>query len=316
MTKRSSRFVKLGLAVFVVVGFHLPVHASDADPLPSWNEGANKSAILEFVTASTNEGGADFIPVADRIATFDMDGTLVVEKPEAAVSAFSSRYLAQIVEANPNLNVQPYKAVREGDQHYLAKNVVQVLNAAGAGLSQSEYRDRVSAFGRTVKHERFGRPDGDLFFAPMIELVGYLKANDFAVYIVSGSAQGFVRGFAKDVTGLPPRQMIGTQWVLEFQEDGFMRSARFRNLGVAAAGKPEIIQYQIGQKPVFAFGNTWGDQQMFEYAFSHKTYKPLALWLDHDDAAREYQYDGHVKPADGLLKVSMKDDFKKLFAHD
>lgn len=316
MRKWCGRLLKFSLAMTIAVGFHLPTEAGATDPLPSWNDGANKSAILEFVAASTKEGGAGFIPVTDRIATFDMDGTLVVEKPKAAVSVFSSRYLAKIVEANPNLNVQPYKAIREGDQAYLAKNVVQVLNAAGAGLSQSAYRDRVSAFGKTVKHERFAKPYAELFFVPMIELVNHLKANDFTVYIVSGSAQGFVRGFAKDATGLPPRQMIGTQWVLEFQGDRFTRSARFRNLGVAAAGKPTIIQYQIGQKPVFAFGNTWGDQQMLEYVLSHKKYKRLALWLDHDDAAREYQYDGHVKPADGLLKVSMKNDFKTLFAHD
>ncbi|WP_193173488.1 haloacid dehalogenase-like hydrolase [Nisaea nitritireducens] len=316
MTTRFEHFWILGLAVVLAFGSNPAAQASDGDPLPSWNEGANKSAILEFVAASTNEDGADFIPIEDRIATFDMDGTLVVEKPKAAVSVFSSQYLSGIAEANPNLDIQPYRAIREADEDYLAKNVVQVLNAAGAGLPQSEYRDRVTAFGKTFKHERFDKPFGELFYAPMIELVSYLKANAFSVYIVSGSAQGFVRGFAKEATGLPQRQMIGTQWVLDFQGDGFMRTARFRNLGVAAAGKPVIIQYQIGQKPVFAFGNTWGDQQMLEYVLSHKDYKKLALWLDHDDEAREYLYDGRVKPADGLLKVSMKNDFKKLFAHD
>lgn len=287
--------------------------AQTKDPMPSWSNGVNKSAIVAFVTAVTKEGGDAFVPVADRIATFDLDGTLLVEQPLPVVMEFANKYVEEVAQANPNLQTQPYRAMREGDQTYLNANYMQVLTSAGIGLNEDDYRQRVKAFSETARHPRFNTPYVNLFYAPMRELVAYLRANDFKVYILSGSSQGFVRGIAKGPIGLPNAQMIGTQLVLEYQGDGFTRSGAFRDLATVGAGKPLIIEYQIGQKPIFSFGNSSGDQAMFEYTTSNKLHKNLSLWLEHDDAAREYAYDSGVKALPGLLKVSMKNDFAKLF---
>jgi hypothetical protein len=302
-------FSRLLLVVFFAVA---QVGVAQAkDPLPSWKDGANKAAIVAFVTAVTTPG-KDFVPAADRLATFDMDGTLVPEKPDAAVWTFSLRYLAEVADANPALHLQPYEAVRQGDSAWLQANTYSVMAAAGAGLTEPDYRKRVEDFGATVSHPRYGVPWNKLFYAPMLELIAHLRANDFKVYIVSGSSQSFLRGFAKIPVGLPNAQMVGTQANMDFQGDGFTLNGSFRDLATVGAGKPLMIDYQIGQKPIFAFGNTSGDQAMFAYTTSN-SYRHLAMWLDHDDAEREYVYDGGVTPLAGLLKVSMKDDFARVF---
>jgi hypothetical protein len=290
--------------------------AQNTDPLPSWNDGVNKRAIIEFVDTVTREDGDGFVPAIDRVATFDMDGTILVEKPDAVVMAFTNTYLDEVADANPNLELQPYKAARTNDTAYLTANIFELLTAVGANTDQGDYRTRAQKFAATEKHPKFDRPYDELFFAPMIEVIELLKANDFRVYIVSGSSQGFVRALAPAPTGLPQAHLIGTQTKLSFRNNTFVRMPEFRNLGVVGSGKPLIIQYQIGQKPIFAFGNTNGDQAMLEYALSKTGHPSLALWLDHDDADREYAYDGHVKPVPGLRTVSMKNDFAKLFADE
>lgn len=308
----GSSLSRLLLIVCVAV---LPAAAWAKDPLPSWKEGANKQAIIAFVTAVTTQGDA-FVPATDRIATFDMDGTILVEKPQAVLLEFSRAFLAEVARKNPDLATQPYKAMREKDEAYFGTNLVEVITSAGIGMSEEDFRKAIRSFANTATHPRYAVPFGKLFYAPMLELIDYLRANDFRVYVVSGSTQCFVRGVAREATGLPYGQLLGTQIALYYYKGDFTRSGTFRDLTTVSAGKPLIIEYQIGQRPIFAFGNTSGDQDMLEYALGNQTYRSLALWLDHDDAEREYAYDSGVKDVSGLLKVSMKNDFARLFREE
>jgi phosphoserine phosphatase len=299
--------------LFILTMITLRCAGAAPDPLPSWHNTTNKQAIISFVSAITQKGGDNYVPATHRIASFDMDGTILVEKPQAAVLAFSKHTLTQIAQRNPNLNVQPYQALRKGNINYLQQNMIQVLTAPFTGLSPNQYSDRVTTFAKSVKHPRFNKPYEQMFYQPMLELITYLLANDFHVHIVSGSDQSFVRAMAHPPTTLPYSNMAGAQIQYNFTENGLTRTASYRPLGAVGDGKPKFIQYQIGAKPIVAAGNTAGDQEMFEFTSTHKEYPYLVLWLDHDDPTREYAYEGGVVPRKDWLKISMKEDFTRIF---
>lgn len=287
--------------------------------LASWVGGSEsvKQKIIDFVEQVSDKNSKHFVPESARIATFDMDGTLICEKPNAFAEVLAINFLQAIANESPTLSqVQPYKAALKNDDDYLDKNFLQVLTVAYMGYPQSEYRKDVLKFINTEKHPRFDMPYGDLIYQPMVELLEYLKLKNFDVYIVSGSWQGFVRVVGKEKLGFEYSHLIGSKIELDFQvRDGntvFLRAGDSLEPANVEDGKPENIQAHIGMKPILAFGNSSGDQQMYEYAGSNH-YSHLSLSLEHDDAEREYQYPSTVNYRKGWLKVSIKDDFKVVF---
>lgn len=288
-------------------------------PLASWTDGTDsiRQQIIDFVELVTDPQSKDFVPEPDRLATFDLDGTIVCEKPSSMGMVFAEEFLRTIARESPTLSqVQPYKAALENDRKYLGPNFLQVLTTAHMGYPQSQYREKASEFINTKNHPRFRVPYRNLVYQPIEELITYLKSKRFTVYIVSGSWQGFVRVVGKETLGFEYSHLIGSKIGLDFQvhngQSVFLRKGESLAPDNVEKGKPENIQAHIGIKPIFAFGNSDGDQQMYEYADTNQ-YKHLILSLDHDDAEREYKYPSAVKFKNDWLKVSMKNNFKAIF---
>lgn len=315
--KASSWQPVLLCLFFVVFVSFSTAHGQPDDPLRNWRDTAHKKKIIEFVMAVTTAGSPDFVPTEYRIATFDMDGTILVEKPVSVNEAFVFDYLKTVGVGSPPLaQVQPYKALRTGDTAYINRNLVQVLTTAYMNYSQEDYKKRAVEFTTTHQHPRFNRPYADLFYAPMLELIRYLRSNQFRVFIVSGSSQTFIRSIVKEKTGIENSNLMGTQIDLTYhsgsRDASFSRNGQFRALGVAGPGKPLIIEYQIGEKPILAFGNTAGDQAMFDYTATNPR-RHLVLCLNHDDGNREYTYANKVRYQPEWLRISMKTDFAIVF---
>ncbi len=316
---QTPRLQKLVLVLILLISW-MPFAAASGqspDPLPSWRDTARKQAIIAFVKAVSTEGRPDFVPEEYRIATFDMDGTILIEKPVPINFEFARHYLNVLGDRSPSLQaIQPYKAVRENDSSYIDSNALQILTTAYMGYTHTEFRKSVLEFVTTQRHPRYDKPYIDLFYTPMLELISYLKVNNFRVYVISGSTQEFIRSIVRHKTGIENSNLIGTQVSMTYQSDkgiaAFSRNGVYRDLGAAGPGKPLIIEYQIGEIPVLAFGNSAGDQQMFEYAATNR-YRNLVLCLEHDDTAREYVYESAVSYKPGWLRVSMKDDFAVVF---
>jgi len=299
----------------------MPVYGNKpTDSLPSWRNTAPKKAIIKFVEAVSTEGSVDFVPKQYRIATFDMDGTILIEKPNPVLSVLSLDFLKMIAKQSKTLrNVQPYKAAYQDDTSYIAANPLQVVLTAFMGYSQDEYLTNAEKFVKNAIHPRFEVPYFDLFYIPMLELIEYLNSHDFRVYIVSGSWQGFIRSVVKSKVELANSNLIGTQIKLAYQS--FNGKTAFSRQGVYIApyvvhnGKPEIIRLKIGEPPILAFGNSSGDQQMFEYTAANNKFRNLVLCLEHDDPIREYKYKNDVIYQTGWLPISMKNDFSIVFAN-
>ncbi len=312
MKRRQYIAISITFFAFAIAGQAM---AQSAAPLSSWRDGNVKKEIIEFVTVVTDRQSKSFVPPSDRLATFDMDGTLVVEKPNAAVVAFSLYYLSEQAKADPALRTPLYMAIRNNDTDYLNQHIYQVLTEAGKGLSVAAYQDQVQAFSATQIHPTLKLPFARTFYTPMIELMEYLKDHDFQVYIVTGSSRSFVRAFAGPVTGLPMGHMIGAGDELSYRNGDFIRTGTYTSFAVEGVGKPEIIEYQIGKKPIFSFGNSDGDIAMFQSTASNAAHRNLSLCLEHDDPERELvAYPSGVDPMKGLVKVSMKRDFGQLFS--
>lgn len=310
---RASYLFKMVHAVFLTFLVLSPVQAATTNPLASWNAGPNKQAIIDFVKAVTDKNSKDYVPAEFRIASFDMDGTILIEQPRPVIREFNLFYLKRLAQDNPNLKVEPFEAVRKGDLDFLDKNLVLEAIEAGKGLSTNQYCQQVHAFGKTVKHPKFNRAYGELFYEPMLELISYLRENGFRVLIVSGSEQFFVRCMVHPATAIPMTELHGLKRELLFSDNDFLLGTQFLTDATVGIGKPITIHYATGAKPIFAFGNTSGDNEMLAYALSNKTHRSMALWLDHDDSAREYVYAGGVADITHLRKVSMKHDFAKIF---
>jgi phosphoserine phosphatase len=306
------------IIVSCIVFGGIDVYAND--PLPSWRDTAHKKTIISFVKAVSTEGSADYVPMEKRIATFDMDGTIFVEKPMAVNFKFMLNSIKVIGENSSLLRqVQPYKAVLENDMPYIIGSSTQIGLTANMGNTEEQYTKSALDFVKKHKHPRYDTPYFNLFYTPMVELIDYLQSNHFRVYVVSGSLQSFVRAVVKEkIKKMPRSNLIGTRVSLTYQDfDGkttFSRNGDFlRPTTVAHAGKPLMIALNIGEKPILAFGNSSGDQQMFEYTATNKRYRNLILCLLHDDAEREYVYPSGVKFEQDWLKISMKNDFSLVF---
>ncbi len=301
------------------------------DPLPSWNDGPTKQAILDFVAAATTEGGPDWIAPGDRIATFDNDGTLWSEQPMYFQGMFINDRIKEMAADHPEwASEMPYKAVLEGDTAALGaageQGLVALLSATHSGMTNDEFQAEVKDWIATARHPRFDRPYTDLVYQPMLEVLDYLRANDFQTWIVSGGGIDFMRPWAEEVYGIPPWQVVGSQIEVTYNDEGgeprFDREPKVFFVD-DKAGKPVGILRHIGREPVIAFGNSDGDYEMLDYV-THGDGPDLGLIVHHTDAVREWAYDrdSHIgtlaraldaAPAEGWLLIDMAKDWKVIY---
>ncbi len=336
MTKRS-----FAVAVFLVVFLGMGMGccskceqedvAIQTDPLPSWNEGAAKSSIVDFVERVTDEAGPDFVPVAERIATFDNDGTLWAEQPMYFQLFFAIDRVKAMAPEHPEwTSQQPFKAVLEGDMEALAASgehgLLELVMATHAGMTTEEFGAIVLEWLATAKHPTTGRAFTEMVYQPMVELLEYLRANDFKTFIVSGGGIEFMRPWTEAVYGIPPEQVVGSSIKTKFEvRDGEPVLVRLPELNFIddKEGKPVGINSHIGRRPIAAFGNSDGDLQMLQWTAAGDGAR-FMLYVHHDDAEREWAYDrdSHIGRLDkgleeaeagGWTVVSMRDDWAQVF---
>jgi hypothetical protein len=299
--------------------------------LPSWNDGAAKSAILDFVARVTKEGGPDFVRPAERIATFDNDGTLWCEQPVQVQVFFLIDRVKELAAKDAAMKErQPFKALLEHDHktlHALGKQALQELFAAThAGMTEEEFDAIAKKWLASARHPKFGRLFTRCTYQPQVELLGYLRNNGFKTFIVSGGGIDFIRAFAEEAYGIPREQVIGSSGKLHYEmKDGriaLMKQSELNSMDDREV-KPQNIGLHIGRRPILAFGNSDGDLAMMRYTRSG-TGQRLALLIHHDDAEREVAYDREFRLSPltealdkasnyGITVVSMKRDWNTVF---
>jgi phosphoserine phosphatase len=332
-----------GLAVTALLALSGPLQAQ-TDPLPSWNDGAAKRAIIDFVQTTTAEGSAHFVAPAERVATFDQDGTLWAEHPMYTQVMYVLERVPSLVKAKPELaKVAPYStvlAILKGDRAAIARltlpDLEKLTAATLTGMPVDTFAAEVNRWLAEARDGRWKKPYTELTYLPMQELLQYLRANGYKTWIVTGGGQDFVRQYSEKTYGVPPEQVVGTAGGTRYgyAKDGkpFLTKEPRLLLNDNNAGKPEGIHLMIGRRPTMAVGNSTGDQQMLEYTKAGSGAR-LAMLVLHDDARREYAYG----PAQGLpatkvgtftqalhdeaekqgwTVVSMKNDWKRIFAFD
>ena len=273
----------------------LALFAHETDPLPSWNAGSSKQAILNYVATTTDTKSPDFIPVVDRIAVFDNDGTLWSEKPAYFQFFFALDRVKAMAPQHPEWKTtQPFKAVLENDMKTLMasgeKDLFKIIMTTHTGMSDEAFDAIVTEWIKTAKHPTKKVRYSELIFQPMLELLNYLRANDFKTFIVSGGGIDFMRPFASEVYGVPSNQIIGSSLEVKYEDKKIVRIPKFR-FNNDKIGKPIAIHYHIGQRPVAAFGNSDGDLDMMQYTEANKAHKTFELYVHHTDAKREWAYD-------------------------
>lgn len=305
-------------------------HAKDVDPLPSWNEGPAKDAVLAFVRRCV-EPGPGFVEPAERIATFDNDGTLWSEQPIYFQLAFAIDRVVALAPRHPEWKTQePFGSLLRGDvRAALAggeKAVAQILSITHAGMTTDEFADTVSQWVLTARHPRSGRLYTEMVYQPMLELLAHLRRHGFTPYIVSGGGVEFLRVWAERVYGIPPEQVVGSSGATTFEArpDGPVLLKRPEVAFVDdGPGKPVAIQRFIGRRPLLSFGNSDGDLQMLEWTAARRGPRLMGL-VHHTDAEREWAYDRgsrigkldealRAARAQGWLVVDMKRDWKRIY---
>jgi len=321
----------VGSAAGLIAGIAPPLHAQ-GDALPSWNEGPTKQSILDFVARTTTSGSRDRVPVPERIACFDNDGTLWTEQPVYFQVAFAIDRVKALAPRHPEWKTQePFRSVLAGDHAALAalgeKGLLEIIAATHAGLTTEDFRKAVLDWVATARHPRFNRPYTDLVYQPMLELLALLRANQFKTYIVSGGGIDFMRPWTERVYGIPPEQVVGssgvTRYVLPVNGQPVLIKEPKVEFIDDGPGKPVGINQFIGRRPVLAFGNSDGDQQMLEWTAAGSGARYMGL-VHHTDAVREYAYDRHSavgrldKAWDEAVRrkwtiVDMKNDWKVIY---
>jgi len=328
LKKYSFHFI-LGLTL--ALGCAQP---DSSDPLPSWNATASKEAILDFVGKVTKEGSPDFVPVAERIAVFDNDGTLWAEQPIYFQFAFAMDRIKALAPEHPEWkDKEPFASLLKGDvKSVLAGGepaIFQIIMATHAGITTDEFGKAVSDWIKTAKHPTSGRLSMEMVYQPMIELLTWFRANGFKTFIVSGGGVEFMRVFSEQVYDIPPEQVIGSTGKLSFElRDGKPVLLKLAEIDFIddKAGKPVGIQQHIGRRPLAAFGNSDGDHQMLQWTMAGEGTR-FALIVHHTDAEREWAYDreSHIGRLDKALDeahgknwtvVDMKKDWKRVFAFE
>ncbi|MGB5984807.1 MAG: HAD family hydrolase [Desulfobacterales bacterium] len=298
-----------GILALAVGCAHGPISLK-SDPLPSWNEGAAKAALVDFVGSVTMEGGPGFVAPAERIAVFDNDGTLWSEQPIYFQLLFAMDRIRTLAPQHPEWKTQqPFKAVLENDLKALAaggeKGLLELIMASHAGMSTTEFEQVVTQWLETARHPTLNRPYPELVYQPMLELLDFLRANGFRTFIVSGGGIEFMRPFTEKVYGIPPEQVVGSIIQTRFEmRDGQPMLLREPKIAFIddKAGKPVAIHTFIGRRPLAAFGNSDGDLQMLQWTTAGSG-KRLGLIVRHTDGQREWAYDreSHVGKLDQAL---------------
>jgi phosphoserine phosphatase len=306
------------------------------DPLPTWNDGAVKDAILGYVDRACSEGSPGWVPVDERVAVFDNDGTLWCEKPMPIQLDFILRRLAEMAELDPSLRErQPWRAAHERDYGWLARVMaehyagddtnVKTLGAgivaAFANITVDEFEERSDAFLRSVRHPTLERSYLECAYAPMVELLAYLRANGFANYIASGGGRDFMRPISQEVYGIPREAVIGSAVALAYSPDehgGAITRQMAADYLDDGPEKPVHIWTRTGRRPVLAAGNSNGDVEMLDFT-QHQDKPFLRLLVLHDDAEREFDYISGAERAldravgSGWTVVSIKNDWAQVF---
>jgi len=307
----------------------VPGHAQDT--LPSWNDTTPKKAIIAFVEKVTKEGSSDFVQPNERIATFDNDGTLWCEQPFYFQLAFALDRVKALAPEHPEWKTkEPFASVLKNDVKGLMaqgeKGLLQVVAVTHAGMTMDEFNGTVKEWIKTARHPTYNRPYNECIYQPMLELLAYLRANGFKTFIVSGGGVEFMRAFAEQTYGIPPEQVVGSSGVVKFEmrESGpqLVKQAKIEFVD-DGPGKPVGINRFLGRRPIAAFGNSDGDQQMLEWTMAGAGAR-FALLVHHTDSEREVAYDRESRigkldkaldeaNAKGWTVVSMKDDWKVVF---
>lgn len=310
------------------------MNSTPADPLPSWNDGPTKEGILAFVAKVTDKTSPDFLPVAERIAVHDNDGTLWPENPMPFQAAFAIAELNRRILIDPDLTADPMvQAALAGELEVLLKGdnfggLMRIAALTHAGMTTDEFRDAVEEWLATATHPRFGRPYDALTYKPMQELLDYLRANQFKNFIVSGGGVDFMRVWVERVYGIPNEQVVGSVARTEFQlrEEGPVLTKTLDHLFVNdKKGKPVAIHQFIGRRPVVCCGNSDGDHAMLQYTTINNPRPSIGVIVHHTDDEREYAYDVKTKstgklvealeaaPGRGWLIADMKKDWNTIF---
>jgi phosphoglycolate phosphatase-like HAD superfamily hydrolase len=312
--------------------------SAQPDPLPSWDNGATKKAVIAFVHDTTDSSSPNYVPPESRVATFDQDGTTWVEHPVYTQVVFCLDRVSSVVAKHPELrDAEPFKTVLSGNQAAIAKltkpDFEKIAAATLSGMTVDEFTAEARRWIANAKDHRWQQLYTQLTYEPMLEMMKYLRASGYTVYIVTGGGQDFVRAYSQDVYGAPPQQVVGTAGAVTYgySKEGtpILTKDPKLLLNDDNAGKPEGIHLVIGQRPQIAFGNSTGDRQMLEYTTGGGG-KRLGLLVLHDDAQREYAYG----PAQGLpdtkvgtftqqlydeakskgwIVISMKNDWNRIF---
>ncbi|CDR33121.1 HAD family hydrolase [Criblamydia sequanensis] len=317
--------------IFLILSFQ-NILRGEADPLPSWNQGLIKDSIIQFVKETTDPKNENFIPVAERIAVFDQDGTLWVEQPIYTQVFFALDAIKAMALGHPEWkHEEPFKSILENNlevlKNFKEQEVSKLIAATHSGLSVNRFKKKVRHWLNEAIHPHFKKPFTELVYQPMLEVIQYLKDANFKVYIVSGGGQEFMRAYAEKVYGIPPEQIIGTAGKVKYEyENGEPILKKLPEVLFVddKTGKPEAINLMIGRKPYAAFGNSIGDKEMLEWTNSGPN-KRLMLLVHHDDPIREYAYGPNSKIGtfpEPLMEeanqkkwhvVSMRKDWKIIF---
>jgi phosphoglycolate phosphatase-like HAD superfamily hydrolase len=323
----------IAAAFIAAVAFTTSI-AYGGDPLPSWNDGAAKKSIIEFVEKVTREGSRDFVPPNERIATFDNDGTLWCEKPMPVQLFFALDRVKTLAPQHPEWKTkEPFASILKGDLKTAAaggeRALLELVMATHTRNTTVEFEEIVKDWIATAKHPKTGKLYTEMVYQPMLELLAYLRANGFKTFIVSGGGIEFMRPWAEKTYGIPPEQVVGSSAKTKFElREGQPVLVRLPELNFNddKGGKPVGINEHIGRRPIAAFGNSDGDLQMLQYTGAGKGAR-FCLYVHHDDTAREYAYDraDHLAKLDqgldeaaakGWTVVSMKNDWKQIFAFE
>jgi len=323
---------KFALLAIILAGLSA---AQAKDPLPSWNDGAAKKSITDFVAKITTEGSSDLVPPEERIATFDNDGTLWCEQPLYFQLLFALDRVKALAPQHPEWRTkEPFASLLKGDvkgalaggEHAMLK----IIMVTHAGMTTAEFEQIVKDWIATAKHPKFKRPYTECVYQPMVELLAYLRANGFKTFIVSGGGIEFMRPWTEKVYGIPPEQVVGssikTKYEMRDDKPVLMRLPEM-NFIDDKTGKPVGINSHIGRRPIAAFGNSDGDQQMLEWTQAGDGAR-LMMLVHHDNAVREFAYGAESKigtfsdalmaeaKKNGWTVISMKDDWKTIFAFE
>jgi phosphoserine phosphatase len=326
--KRLARVTVLAFSLLAITSGNVLAK----DQLPSWNDGPVKTAIVDFIAAVTDKNGPDYVEPAERIATFDNDGTLWLEFPMYTQVLFAFERVKELAPQHPEWKTeQPFKALLEGDMKTVGasgmKGLMEIVMATHSGMTAEEFASQASHWMATTKNKRFDRLYTELGYQPQVELLEYLRANGFKTFIVSGGGIAFMRPVSEQMYGIPPEQVVGSSVESVFEmKDGkyvIVRQPKIHFVDDKAT-KPIGIYQHIGRRPILAFGNSDSDMQMIQYTMAGEG-RRLGLFVHHTDSVREYAYDrkSHVGTLDkaldqadekGWIIVNMKDDWNTVFA--